>query len=65
MITLSSIYLTPWAAGVVGGAGRFIILVSRSNLIDALFNDVVQGVGVVEGCAHAFGLADLTVNAFD
>ena len=72
VITLSSIYLTPWAAGVVGGAGRFIILVSRGNLIDALFEDVVQGMrdvarmpGVVDGCAHARGQTDLPVNAFE
>ena len=72
VITLSSIYPTPWAAGVVGGAGRFIILVSRGDLIDALLEDVVQGMGdvagmpgVVDGCADARGQADLMVNALE
>ena len=48
------------------------ILVSRGDLIDALFEDVVQGMadvarmpGVVDGCAHAFGQTDLTVNALE
>ena len=48
------------------------ILSSRGNLIDALFDEVVQGVGdviripcVVDGCAHALVQADLTVNAIE
>ena len=56
----------------MGGAGRFIILVSRGDLIDALFEDVVQGMrdvarmpGVVDGCADARGQADLMVNALE
>ena len=56
----------------MGGAGRFIILVSGGDLIDALFEDVVQAMGdiarmpgVVDGCAYALGQTDLPVNAFE
>ena len=48
------------------------VLVAGGDLIDALFEDVVQGMrdvarmpGVVDGCAHAFGQTDLTVNALE
>ena len=34
VISLSSIYPTPWAAGVVGGAGRFPLFKQRQDAVD-------------------------------
>ena len=48
------------------------ILVSGGDLIDALFENVVQGMGdvarmpgIVDGCAHALGETDLAINALE
>ena len=59
--------------GVMAQAVAVIaILVSRGDLIDALFEDVVQGMadvarmpGIVDGCAHALGETDLAINALE
>lgn len=52
------------------GVAVVAVFVTGSDLIDALLEDVVQGVGdvagmprVVDGCAQAFGQTDLAVNA--